>query len=109
MKKKLETVKNAIEDKKGKDIKIISLKQNSVTENVVLVTGTSKTHIKGIADEIDRKLYKENEHPIGKEGYNEGKWILLDYNDIVIHIFNKELREKYNIEEALNIDEVLRG
>lgn len=69
-----------------------------ITDFFVLATGTSKRHIRTIADEIDHAYEKLGEQRHGIEGYGESRWILLDYGDVVVHVLSQEFREFYDIE-----------
>jgi len=87
-------------NKKGYDVKIIDL-QNiaSFADFFVICSADSDTQVKAIADEIDKTLRDEGIRCWHKEGYTALTWILLDYVDVVVHIFKKESREFYNIEK----------
>ncbi|WDC85839.1 ribosome silencing factor [Caloramator sp. mosi_1] len=97
-------------DKKARDIKILNVKGLSeIADYFVICSGTSTIQVKAIADEIEEKM-SENGYEINhKEGYNAGKWILLDYGEVIAHIFYEEDREFYDLErlwidaEAINI------
>lgn len=96
---KLEIIKKACEDKKGIDIKVLDIKDlTSIGDYFVIVSANASTGAKAIADEIDYKLSDAGYGDISKEGYQGGRWILLDLSDIIVHIFHKEEREYYNIE-----------
>ena len=69
-----------------------------ITDFFVLATGTSKRHIRTIADEIDPAYEKLGEQRHGIEGYGESRWILLDYGDVVVHVSSQEVREFYDLE-----------
>ena len=87
----------AMEDKKGTEISVIDISKVSVVaEYFMLVSGTNQKQT--LADEIEEKLAKHEVFPRQKEGYTGGTWILLDYQDVVIHIFNGEDRRFYNLE-----------
>lgn len=87
-------------NKKGYDVKIIDL-QNiaSFADFFVICSADSDTQVKAIADEIDKSLRDEGIKCWHKEGYTALTWILLDYVDVVVHVFKKESREFYNIEK----------
>ena len=90
-----------IMNKKGDDIVIIDVRNiTSVADYFILTTGNSGVHIKAIADEIREKL-KRDEHvrPWHVEGEEGRRWILLDYVDIVVHVFVRETRAYYDIEK----------
>lgn len=98
-KSKLDIIVEACEEKKGTDIKIIDVSnQTSIAEYFVIVSGNSSSQTMSIADEIERKMVEINATDYLKEGYQSGRWILLDYNDIIVHVFHKEEREIYNLE-----------
>ena len=89
----------AMEDKKGTEISVIDISKVSVVAvSLKNVSGTNQKQTQAIADEIEEKLAKHEVFPRQKEGYAGGTWILLDYQDVVIHIFNGEDRRFYNLE-----------
>lgn len=73
---------------------------STVTDYFVIVSGNSPNQVMAIADEIEDKMDLASYELLGKEGYREGTWILLDYGDIVVHIFKKEEREFYGLEKV---------
>lgn len=87
------------------DIKALELSvfdmegKSAISDYLVICHGTSTAHTQGIADNIALTLKKKGEMPLGIEGLNEGRWILIDYNTVIIHIFLEEVREQYNLEE----------
>ena len=92
------TVK-AIDSKKGKDVKVLFIRDiSTVADYFVICSGNSGIHMRAVADEIDEKLSELNINPRGREGVNNDFWILLDYSDVIVHIFNKESRDFYSIE-----------
>lgn len=96
---KLEIIIKACEEKKGIDIKVLDVsKKTPITNYFVIVSGNSSSQTMSIADEIERKMAEINATEYLKEGYRSGRWILLDYKDIIVHIFHKEEREFYNLE-----------
>lgn len=106
--KKLELINEACEDKKGFDIKIINIgKYSTIADYFVIVSGNSSTQVQSIADGIDEKMSKIGYEDIGKEGYKSGRWILLDYGDIIVHAFHKEEREYYNLERLWSEEQAI--
>mgnify|MGYP000412477123 CR=1 FL=1 len=98
---KLLLIVNACNDKKGFDIKILDLKDlTTITDYFVIVSGNSTTQVTAIADEIQKKMDEAGYEIIGREGYGEAKWILLDYGSVVVHVFHKDDREFYNLEKV---------
>ncbi|MCH8553815.1 MAG: ribosome silencing factor [Schleiferiaceae bacterium] len=97
----VDAVVEGIEDVKGQNITLIDLRkiENSVCAFFVICEGTSNTQVSAISDSI-RKVAKEKlqERPWHVEGLENSEWVLMDYVDVVVHIFQKEKREYYDIE-----------
>ena len=89
----------ALEDKKAEDITIIDISGVSVlADYFIIANGTNSNQVMAMADNVDEALHKAG-HPVKQvEGYNEGKWVLLDYNDIIVHVFDRENRLFYDLE-----------
>lgn len=86
-------------DKKGKDILVMDLRElMSVTDYFVLVSGESEIHVKALANHIEKELKKKNVELWHKEGYQQLRWVLMDYIDIIVHIFRPDVREFYGLE-----------
>ncbi len=95
-----DNVTEIIFSKKGYDVKIIDLqKLATFADYFVICSADSDTQVKAIADEIDKKLSDKGIKCWHKEGYIALQWVLLDYVDVVIHVFKKEAREFYNLEK----------
>tara|TARA_A100000164_G_C21943553_1_gene792132 strand:+ start:3369 stop:3734 length:366 start_codon:yes stop_codon:yes gene_type:complete len=91
----------SMENKKAEDIKIIKLKniKNSVTDYFVVATGNSNVHIDSIAEGIEEDVFKNfHEKPWNKEGKDNAEWVLIDFIDVVAHVFNEKNRTEYNLE-----------
>ncbi len=97
---KLSVIQKAIEDKKGIDMEVLDIsKMTSIADYFVIVSGNSSTQVTAIADEVEDKMSEAGFEPLsGKEGYGSARWILIDYEDIIVHIFHKDEREFYNLE-----------
>jgi len=90
---------NAALDKKAKNLIILKVKElSSFTDYFIICSGTSDRQVKGIAASIEETLKKSGIQPLGIEGINTGNWILMDYGDVIIHIFYEPTREFYDIE-----------
>ncbi|MDK2799410.1 MAG: ribosome-associated protein [Clostridiales bacterium] len=88
-----------LDDKKAKDIEVLDISNVSLlADYFVICSGNSTTQIKALADEVEEKLAELGYIPIHKEGYSSSSWILLDYGEIVVHIFHYESRSFYNLE-----------
>lgn len=86
--------------KKGYDIKILKLRNlTSICDYFVIISGDVDIHVKAIADAVDRGLMEKGVKPWHREGIKGGKWVLLDYVDVVVHIFQKKAREFYALEK----------
>jgi ribosome-associated protein len=88
-------------DNRGRDIVVLDMREvTAMFDYFVLVTGTSRRQLHAISEEIDRTLEKDlGDRRLGIEGYRESRWILLDYGDVVMHLFDAEAREFYAIED----------
>ena len=88
------------QEKKGIDIKGLDLREIATfTEHFIIVTGSNQRQVQAIADEINEKLKKDlSIRPVRIEGYKSGEWVLLDYGDFIVHIFDKNSRDFYDLE-----------
>jgi ribosome-associated protein len=96
-------VKLAIEcaaDRKAFDLRVLDLRDvASFTEFFIICTGANQRQVQAIADQIEEQLKKQLQtRPVRIEGYTSAEWVLLDYGDFIVHIFNKEAREFYDLE-----------
>jgi ribosome-associated protein len=89
------------EDNRGQNIAVLDMRSMTTEfDYFVLVTGNSRRQLHAISEEIDRVLESElRDHRMGIEGYNESRWILLDYGTVVVHLFDAETREYYALED----------
>jgi ribosome-associated protein len=90
---------NCISEKKGIDIVGLDLRDiASFTEFFVIASGTNQRQVQAMADEINEQLKKQLDiRPVRIEGYNTADWVLLDYGDFIVHLFNAEAREFYDL------------
>jgi len=89
-----------IQEKKGYDITTLNLNGlTAMADYFIICSADADMHVKAIADEVDKKLRKEGIKCYHKEGYKSLNWVLLDYFDVVVHIFKKEARTFYNLEK----------
>lgn len=90
-----------IEDVKGKDIKILDLREieNTVCDYFIICEGTSNTQVNAIVNSIQKKVSKElKDNPWHIEGGDNAEWVLMDYVNVVVHVFQKHIRQYYDIE-----------
>ncbi|MDY4813704.1 MAG: ribosome silencing factor [Ruminococcus sp.] len=92
-------IAKVLNDKKGIDVKVIKISDVSVlADYMVIATGTSSTHVKSLADEVEYQLDEAGFSVSHIEGHRGNGWILLDYIDIIVHIFDDDSREYYDLE-----------
>jgi ribosome-associated protein len=92
---------SGIDDVKGIDINLFDLRDidNMATNYFIICTGRSNTHVNAIVSSVKKKVSKVlKEKPYNSEGNNNCEWVLLDYVNVVVHVFQKKIREYYNIE-----------
>lgn len=98
----------ALEDKKAFDIKIIDISRiSTLCDYIVIADGTNKKQVQALCDNVEDNMREAGYVHKGVEGYSEGGWILLDYYDIIVHIFSEESRRFYNIEKIWNDGETI--
>ena len=89
----------ALSDKKGEDIKVIEIgKLSTVADYFIIANGSNAPHVESLVDNVEKELLKENIHPERIEGVRSSGWILMDYSDVVVHVFAKEDRLFYDLE-----------
>lgn len=97
---RISVIVKACDDKNGFDVKVLDLRKlTTITDYFILVSANSTTQVRAIADGIEEKMEKLDYTISNKEGYKEGRWTLLDYGNIVVHLFHKDEREFYNLEK----------
>jgi ribosome-associated protein len=93
---------HGIQEKKGNDIVRLDLRDlnSSVSDYFIICSANSATQVKAIADSVEEEIYKNTQtNPWRKEGQEAAEWIILDYFDVVVHIFKTEKRDFYGIED----------
>ena len=98
----ISNIVDGIENVKGLDVSILDLRdiENTVCKYFVVCTGSSNTHVSAIVSAIKKTVSKElKEKPFQTEGNENAEWVLIDYINVVVHVFQKQIREYYNIEE----------
>lgn len=89
----------ALEDKKAEDIRIIDISQVSVIADYFIIAGGSnRSQIQALCDNVEEKLGRAGYHVRQVEGYDTANWILLDFGDVIVHVFDKENRLLYDLE-----------
>lgn len=89
----------AAENRKAADLKVLHLGEVSdFTDYFLICSGTNERQVQAIADSVEERLREERVRPLHVEGYSRGQWVLLDYGDVVIHVFQDETRGFYALE-----------
>ncbi|MBA6153758.1 ribosome silencing factor [Gelidibacter maritimus] len=95
------TILEGIEDVKGKEIKILDLRdiENTVCDYFIICEGNSNTQVNAIVNAVQKKVSKTlKDHPWHVEGSENAEWVLMDYVNVVVHVFQKHIRQYYDIE-----------
>lgn len=104
------TLVDALEDKKGEDIKIIDISEISpIADYFILASGSNRSQIQAMADAVEEKMHI-NHYPLKQiEGYDGANWILMDYYDVIVHIFDRESRGFYDLERIWRDGKIVEG
>ncbi len=99
----------ALEDKKGNDIRVIDIQDVSIiADYFIIASGSNRNQVQTMADNVEEVLGRSGYEPRQLEGYGTATWILMDYNDIIVHIFSEEDRLFYDLEriwrDGKNVD-----
>lgn len=95
----VEKIVQKAEEKKGEDIVALEIgKISPIADYMVIVSGNVPVHTKAICDFIVEEMKKEGVVPLHLEGYNDGRWIAIDYGDVMVNIFLPEIRDYYKLE-----------
>ncbi len=106
-----ETVAEALLDKKAKDPVILDFKKlgSSLFDSFIICHGTSRTQVEALADGVIRDVKKKTGlNPYHREGFENAEWILIDYGDIIVHIFQESKRDFYNLEQLWADAEIMK-
>jgi ribosome-associated protein len=86
-------------DRKAMDVVVLDMRDaSSITDYFLICSGGSERQVQAIADAIDEQLGQSGIASLGIEGYREGRWVLMDYGDVIVHVFSRETREFYDLE-----------
>ncbi|MCH8084487.1 MAG: ribosome silencing factor [Myxococcales bacterium] len=96
---KVALIVEAAQDRKVDDVVGLDVREiSSFADTFIIATGTSDRHVRAVADSIEAALKAHGEPPLGIEGYDEGRWVLIDCGDTIVHIFQQEIRDHYDLE-----------
>ena len=105
----IDLVINALEDLKGQDIEVLDVSDmTTITDAMVIVSGTSNRHVRSLADHVVMKAKQSGHQPLGVEGEQQGDWILVDLNDVLVHVMLPRARDFYNLEKLWKISGATR-
>ena len=94
-----EAIAEILDDHRGKDIKIVEIKEKTdIADYFVLANGTSSTHVKALAGEVEFKRAQRDIQAEAVEGRGNNAWIVLDYSHVIVHVFSREAREFYDLD-----------
>ena len=95
-----DAIADVLDSKKGHDIKVVHVADKTViAEYFVICTGNSSTQVKALAGEVEYKLEQRDAIPYGVEGRDNNSWVIVDYSNVIVHIFSREAREFYNLDK----------
>lgn len=96
-----EKICNILSNHKAEDIMLLDVQdKSSVCDYYIVASGRSTTHTRSLCEDVDAEMDKEGFAPIRREGEREGRWIVMDYGDVLVHLFNDETRDFYNLEKV---------
>ncbi len=88
-----------LDNKKARDIVVLDVRGlTTLTDYFVLATGGSARQVQALSDHVEEELGKAEQFPVNKEGYHTGDWVLIGYDEAIVHIFQKETRDFYQLE-----------
>lgn len=95
-----DAVAEVLDSKKAKDIKVLHVEDKTViAEYFVICSGNTGTQVKALAGEVEYKIGLRGVEPYGVEGRDNNSWLIVDYSNVIVHIFSREAREFYNLEK----------
>ncbi|MEW8622652.1 MAG: ribosome silencing factor [Candidatus Thiodiazotropha endolucinida] len=101
-----DVVLQALDDMKAKDVVVLDVRgKTSITDIMVVASGTSDRHVKSIAQTVAFKAKQAGETPLGTEGMEDGEWALVGLNGVVVHVMQPKVRDFYHLERLWSLDE----
>lgn len=101
----IELVHGALEDMKAKDVVDLDVRErSSITDYMIVASGTSKRHVAAVAEEVIIKAKAAGVMPLGSEGQSSSDWVLVDLGDVVVHVMMPDARSFYDLERLWGVD-----
>lgn len=95
-----EAIAEILDNKKGNDVKVIAVGDKTIiADYFVLANGNTNTHVRALADEVEYKLGLAGVEPLRMEGRDGNNWRVIDYSSVLVHVFDREAREFYNLDK----------
>ena len=95
---------DAVDDLKGIDVEVLDVRDlTSITDRMIIVSGSSSRHVKALADNVALKAKQAGNPPLGVEGEQTAEWILVDLGDVIVHVMMPETREFYALEKLWSV------
>lgn len=99
-----ETVTQALEELKAHDIRVLDVRaMTTITDTMIIASGTSDRHVRSLAETVIESCKGDGERPIGVEGLEGGEWVLVDLQDLLVHVMLPRVRDFYNLEKLWTI------
>ena len=98
---------DALDDLKAEDITVLDVKdKTTVTDWIIIATGSSSRHVKSIANMSSVAAKQANRAPLGAEGEEDGEWVLVDLGDVIVHVMQRQVRDYYDLESLWSVEAV---
>ncbi|MBT8422627.1 MAG: ribosome silencing factor [Gammaproteobacteria bacterium] len=96
----LQLAQTSLEDLKARDVSVFDVRDmTSVTDYLLIATGTSDRHVRSLSDKLIQNVKQAGLSPLGVEGQDSGEWVLIDLNDVIVHVMQPRTREFYKLED----------
>lgn len=100
----LEIARAALDDLKARDIRVFDVRQmTSIMDYLIIASGSSDRHVRSIADNLVESAKSNGQPPLGIEGQDGGEWVLVDLQDVVVHVMQPRVREFYKLEDLWSV------
>ena len=100
----LKIAQTSLEDMKARDLRVLDVRSlTSVTDYLLIASGTSDRHVRSLSEKLIEDAKKAGQAPLGVEGQDAGEWVLVDLNDVVVHVMQPRVREFYKLEDLWSV------